>query len=95
MLCTSTFLCLQLIEDHVDDSVTTGGDHYSNVEAMDVEPDSETVVNDIEDSVNKKCESPYTSVRTLMLFPLSLSNGRSQMLEMSSKSSFKHEKFYS
>lgn len=50
-----------LIEDHVDDSVTTGGDNYSNVGAMDVEPNSETVVNDIEDGVNKKCESPYTS----------------------------------
>ncbi|KAG4964388.1 hypothetical protein JHK85_039363 [Glycine max] len=46
-----------LMEDHVDDSVTTG-DYHSNSEAMNVEPVSETVENVTEDSINKKCEAP-------------------------------------
>ncbi|TKY57284.1 Heat shock 70 kDa protein 16 [Spatholobus suberectus] len=49
-----------LVEDHVDDSVTTGV-YHSNSEAMNVEPVSETIENVTEDSINKKCESPHLS----------------------------------
>ena len=53
----------------MDDSVTTG-DHCSNSEAMDVEPISETVENRIENSINKKCEFPHSSVSTHVVLSL-------------------------
>jgi len=82
----------QLMEDHVDDSVTTG-DYHSNSEAMNVEPVSETVENVTEDSINKKCEAPRHLVSTPMLFCLSplltfFYWKISQILEISSKFSF-------
>ncbi|KAI4308013.1 hypothetical protein L6164_031132 [Bauhinia variegata] len=45
-----------LVEDNVADSVAKGDDH-SNFEAMEVDP-PETVANGVEDSNNKKFESP-------------------------------------
>ncbi|XP_027330921.1 heat shock 70 kDa protein 16-like [Abrus precatorius] len=53
-------LCLQLIEDHVDVSVTTG-DGHSNSEAVDVEPVSERVESVTGDNIRRKCESPHHS----------------------------------
>ncbi|XP_019459795.1 PREDICTED: heat shock 70 kDa protein 16-like [Lupinus angustifolius] len=49
-----------LIEERVDASVTTD-DHHSNFEATDTELNSKTVVNDTEDTVNKRCGSPHAS----------------------------------
>nr|KYP73398.1 Heat shock 70 kDa protein 4L [Cajanus cajan] len=49
-----------LVDDHVDDSVTTGV-YHSNSEAMNVEPVSETIENVTEDNINNKCESPNHS----------------------------------
>lgn len=55
----------------MDDSVIAG-DHHSNPDAMDIDPMPETVANGVEDSTNKKCESPQSSVSTVMLFPPSI-----------------------
>lgn len=65
----------------------TPRDYHSNPEAMDVEPVSETGQNVNE---HKKCESPHSSVSALLMN--TFSNGMSQMLEFSCKSSFKHVK---
>jgi hypothetical protein len=57
-----------LIEDRVEDSVTTR-EYQSNSEARDVEPISETEQNDNEQSISEKCGSPRRSVSMLLMNP--------------------------
>ena len=49
----------------MDNSVTRG-DCHSNSDPMDVDTVSETVANGDEDRTNKKCDSPHTTVSSLM-----------------------------
>jgi heat shock protein 4 len=59
-------ICLQLIENHMEDSVTTR-DNHSNSDAMDVEPISETDQNVNEHSINQKSGSPHSSVSAFLM----------------------------